>query len=208
MQTMTDTEKQFENALLAFDKFKAQEILMSLGSVEERTSLIVKILKQMGDFWEKGDLALSQIYMSGRICEELIDSILPKTSQNDSKPSKIAIVTLSDYHVLGKRVIYSSLRAAGFDLIDYGHGVTPENLCDNAIRDSIEILLISTLMLPSALKVRDVRDLFDSRNYKIKILVGGAPYLFDHQLWQQVGADRMGSSPKEAIEILTEWTGN
>jgi methanogenic corrinoid protein MtbC1 len=37
--------------------------------------------------------------------------------------------------------------------------------------------------------------------------VGGAPFLFDDQLWQEVGADAMGSSAVEAVAIVERLMG-
>ena len=33
-------------------------------------------LERIGNLWEKGHCALSQVYMSRRICEELVDALL------------------------------------------------------------------------------------------------------------------------------------
>jgi methanogenic corrinoid protein MtbC1 len=97
------------------------------------------------------------------------------------------------------------LRTTGFDLIDYGHGISEQELVDKAITDNIQILLISTLMLHSALSITKVVALFKEKQYKIKILVGGAPFNFDSELWKQVGADAVGKNPSEAIEIINRW---
>ena len=38
--------------------------------------LVVPALERIGAGWEQGRVALSQVYMSGRICEELVDTLL------------------------------------------------------------------------------------------------------------------------------------
>jgi len=75
-------------------------------------------------------------------------------------------------------------------------------------KDGIKILLISVLMLPSALKVREVREKLDGSGLNIKIVVGGAPFLFDDKLWKEVGADAMGRYASEAVTIITSLTGD
>ena len=40
-----------------------------------------------------------------------------------------------------------------------------------------------------------------------KVVVGGAPFLFDDQLWQEVGADAMGKSAADAVAIVTRLMG-
>jgi methanogenic corrinoid protein MtbC1 len=38
--------------------------------------------------------------------------------------------------------------------------------------------------------------------------VGGAPFLFDDQLWQEVGADAMGKSASDAVAIVERLMGD
>ncbi len=62
-------------------------------------------------------------------------------------------------------------------------------------------------MMPSALKIRNVRNALDARGVQLKILVGGAPFQFDPQLWREVGADAMGLSAADAVAVVLHWTG-
>ncbi len=109
----------------------------------------------------------------------------------------MAIAVLDDYHLLGKRIVHSVLRAGGYDLHDYGR-VTVDEAVRRTGEDRIRILLISTLMLPSALHVRDLVMRLKSARREVKVIVGGAPFLFDPQLWREVHADAMGRSASEA----------
>jgi methanogenic corrinoid protein MtbC1 len=118
----------------------------------------------------------------------------------------MAIATLNDYHLLGKRIVYSVLRAGGFDLQDYGR-VTVEEVIRRVQEDRIRVLLISTLLLNSALHVRDVVDGLKKAGQNVKVVVGGAPFRFDDQLWREVNADAMGYSAAEAPGIVNKIMG-
>ena len=69
--------------------------------------------------------------------------------------------------------------------------------------DGIRILLISVLMLPSALRVRQLRERLEAEGCRPKLVVGGAPFRFDEQLWKEVGADAVGHTASEAIAVVT-----
>jgi methanogenic corrinoid protein MtbC1 len=200
----------FEKALLSLDRLEARKVLSQsqdrLNPSQFIEGVIGPVMEKIGQDWEQGSVALSQIYMSSRICEELVDEILPPKPPDLKNPPRMAIGVLEDYHLLGKRIVYSILRAAGFELLDYGR-VTVDELIDRVREDKIEILLLSVLMLPSALQVRLVSDRLKSLNPDIKIVVGGAPFRFDLDLWQEVGADAMGSSASEALEIVSNFSG-
>jgi len=149
-------------------------------------------------------VALSQIYMSSRICEDIVNHILPAASTERKSPPQLAIAVLSDYHTLGKRIVLAVMRASGFDVLDYGR-MEVDELVDRVLADDVKILLISTLMLPSALKVKAVRAALDASGSRVRIAVGGAPFLFDSELWREVGADAMGRSAADAVTIIQRW---
>jgi len=207
---MQDLSQQFEQALLSLDRLTAKRLVSSaagqLTPMELVDHVIVTALTSIGKSWERGDLALSQVYMSGRICEELVDGLLPPGDPQRKDQPPMAIAVLDDYHMLGKRIVYAVLRAGGFDLKDYGR-VTVDEVVSNVQNDRIRVLLISTLMLHSALHVRDVVAALKARDLSVKVIVGGAPFIFDSRLWRDVGADAMGRSASDVPGIVQTMMG-
>lgn len=203
--------KEFETALLALDRSRAERVLgqlqPELTPLQVLESVIVPALASIGDGWEKGEVALSQVYMSGRICEKIVDEMLPPGSAQRKGQPRMAIATLEDYHVLGKRIVYSTLRASGFELLDYGHGIGVDELADNVKSDGIEVLLVSALMLRSALRVKLLADRMRAVAPGAKIIVGGAAFLFDERLWIEVGADAMCRSASGVVDAIASVIG-
>ncbi len=201
----------FQQSLAALDRVSAnalfQEALASLTPIQAVEQLVVPALEQIGQAWHSGEVALSQVYMSGRFCEALVESVLPPSDPDRKHQPRSAIVVLSDYHDLGKRIVYSVMRASGFELYDYGR-LDVDQLIDRAIADQLRVLMISVLILPSALKVRQVCNGLQARGSDVKVVVGGAPFLFDDQLWQEVGADAMGKSASDAVAIVERLMGD
>lgn len=197
---------ELERSLLLLDKEAAEKLLMEAfrkgSAIEIASQIITATLKKIGDDWEDGSVALSQVYMSGIICEELIDKILPAQSPVRIYQPKMAIGVFEDYHMLGKRIIFSSLRACGFELTDLGGGLTIDGLVGTIRKEKIEIMLLSVLMLPSALHINDLKQRLGET--KVKIIVGGAPFRFDEELWKEVGADGFGKDSSEAILVVTK----
>lgn len=207
---MTEINENFIQALLTLNRLEAKRIVTmascTMMPIEIAEGMIVKALENIGEGWQQGDIALSQVYMSGRICEELMDDLLPPGAPDRKNKPPIAIATLEDYHLLGKKIVYSVLRANGFDLKDYGR-VTVDEAVRRADEDRLRVLLISTLMLPSALHVRDLVVRLKSACPDVKVVVGGAPFIFDPELWREVRADAMGRSASEAAGIIEKITG-
>ncbi|MBF0486932.1 MAG: cobalamin-dependent protein [Nitrospirae bacterium] len=202
---MAEVLYEFQEALLSTDIVKARQVLsetinkITFEQIIE--TVVVNALENIGKGWEKGEYALSQVYMSGRICEELVDTIFPQGNTPRKPSPKMAIAILNDYHALGKRIVYSTLRASGFDLLDYGR-VSPAEIVQRISDDGIEVILLSVLMFPSALRVKDVRDMLDKKGSKVTIVVGGAPFRLDPHLWKQVGADFGAHTASDTIDII------
>ena len=200
----------FSAALQDLDRVRADTLF--LGALAQGTpiqaveQLVVPALQHIGQAWDDGSVALSQVYMAGRFCEELVERVLPPSDPDRKHQPRSAIVLLNDYHMLGKRIVYSVMRASGFELFDYGRMEVNE-VVERAITDRLRVLLISVLMLPSALKVREVCDQLKARGADIRVVVGGAPFLFDAELWREVGADAMGRSAADAVTIVERLMG-
>ena len=199
---------EFVDKLVGIDRLGAEQIFNAVreqGTMPQTVDqLILPALDMIGKGWEEGTIALAQVYMSSRICEELMSHVPQPASPEHSRHPTMAIAALEDYHLLGKIIISSCLRAGGYVFQDYGR-VTHEELVRAIIDDNIEIVLISTLMLRSALQIKEVRRLLDESGCSPLIVVGGAPFRFDSQLWQEVGADAMGANATEAVAAISSY---
>lgn len=200
--------QKLERAFLMLDRVGAEKVLKDalekLSPLDVAGKLVSQTLNRIGEAWEQGKLSLSQVYMSGMICEELVDKILPPQSLVRKSQPKMAIGVFEDYHLLGKRIILSALRSSGFGLMDLGGGLQIDDLVATIKKEEIRILLLSVLMLPSALHISTLKKQLEGVD--VKIVVGGAPFRFDKNLWKEVGADAFGKDPAEAIQIVTKMT--
>ena len=200
----------FERALRELDRGTLHDIVTAQlengisGAGSFLDQLVVPAMDRLGELWERGDVSLAQLYLAGRICEELVGVIPAELASPRPDQPKVAIAVLGDYHLLGKRMVISALKSASIAVVDLGHGLTVEDCVTQARMQAVEILLISVLMLPSALKVREVRA---GLGGDIRIVVGGAPFRLDARLYQEVGADAMGRNSAEATRIVSELIG-
>lgn len=213
--TMTDLEllqDKLQQALMAVDRVRVKQILEH-GTTDNHPFTLIEhlvgpVMDRIGEEWVDGSASLSQVYMSGKMCEEYVEGLLPSNSEERISRPVIAIAVLEDFHVLGKRVVYSVLRANGYMVFDYGAGITVDDLVEKTIADKIRILMLSTLMLPAALRVKAVTEQLRSRGADTRVVVGGAPFRFDPALWQEVGADAIGCNATEAVGIINRLMGD
>ncbi|MFO7882634.1 MAG: cobalamin B12-binding domain-containing protein [Kosmotogaceae bacterium] len=208
---MNDNILNFKERLLSLDYFYikqfVQDYLKEYDFENIVDKILVPVLEDIGDSWENGTLSLSQVYMSGKLCERLVDEFIELSNvQRKTKP-KMAIVVFNDQHTLGKKIIYNVLRSVGYDIKDFGNSEDATSLIDRLESENIEVLLVSVLMLNSALKIKTIREEINYRNLCTKLIVGGAPFNFDDSLWKRVGANEMGKNTKDAIDLALKMEG-
>lgn len=203
---------EFVEKLIEIDRLGAEQIFNSVREQRNMSQtvdhLILPALERIGQGWEEGSIALAQVYMSSRICEELM-TLVPfpdpaPTQAKHTEHARMALAVLDDYHLLGKIIVSACLRASGYTFYDYGR-VTAQELAKKIEEDSIDIILISALMLRSALQIKELKRLLDKTGSSTRIVVGGAPFRFDSLLWQEVGADAVGVNATEAVAIITSY---
>ena len=191
-------------ALLKLDRKKIKEIFeadSNSKSVDVIEAILVPAMDEIGTMWADGSLSLSQVYMCGKLVEDSV-SVLPSEDRGNHKYPKIAITVFQDYHFLGKRIVFSILKSSGYSIMDYGQMSDPYKIIDKIINDDIELLLVSTLMLNSALHVKELIELLKKEKPNVKVVVGGAPFRFDNELWMQIGADGMGCTATDIFPLL------
>ena len=196
----------FTEALLSVDKNRCDKLLQDFYSTNHSFVIVEEIisaaLQNIGDGWEEGTVSLAQVYMSGIICEELFETYVQPNAEPIDGQCRAAMAVLLDQHALGKRIVLTIVKAHGYQVQDFGCGLNIEQLAELAQENDIALLLISTLMLHAALKVKELKAALSARGLRTKVIVGGAPFRFDPELWQRVAADGFCRNAVDAIEAL------
>ncbi|HEY8095599.1 MAG TPA: cobalamin-dependent protein [Methylobacter sp.] len=205
LKDLNPSQQALAEALLVMDRARVQSLINAeLEGGDELVTLtdqtLVPVLEAIGNGWEAGGLALSQMYMAGRIVEECLPQKFASPSLEASS-ARIAITVLEDYHMLGKNMVVSLLRAAGHSVQDWGR-TSVEEAVERARAEETELLLISVLMVRAALQVRQLRAALDAAGLSTRIYVGGAPFRFDTNLCAEVGADGFGTNAADALHLV------
>jgi len=195
-----------ERALLAVDRPEVLRLVTEAMSTARPDQvlehLLVPALDQVGLAFEAGTASLSQIYMAGRITEDLLGPLLPLPRPGIDRP-RVVLGVLEDQHLLGKRMVHAYLGASGHRVLDLGAGLRPSDMAERAAGEGAAVVMVSTLMLRSALRVQDLMEALRARGSAAAVVVGGAPFRLDPGLWQRVGADAWGASASEAPGLVT-----
>lgn len=159
---------------------------------------------------KKMDFNLAQHFMTSQIAAEITEEMVQKFKKPPEIIGRIVIGTAhGDLHSLGKRIVIGCLRAQMIEAIDLGVNVSPEKFVDEAVANNAQVIGISSMMVHTARGENGcirVREILKQRGLekKIKIIVGGAPFGFDSELYNVIQADAWAKDGLIAGEIVTK----
>ena len=164
--------------------------------------LVVPVIMRLDGLWAEGEASLSEVYLATRLCAGIIDDRTQGQPALRPDQPRMAICMLEDSHALGMKMVHQVMRCAGYEVVDWGTRRTVDDVIDRVIRDDVEVLLLSVLMLRSALRVSQVRERLLQVGWHPIIVVGGAPFRLDRGLAGEVGADFVGMSASDVLPIM------
>lgn len=204
-EVLTPEVVAFSEALLALDNAAAAALLHDAADDQDALDrIVVPSLVQIGNGWTTGEVSLSLVYMSGRMCQQLVEQVFPTAQHDRGSALRLAAGVLGDGHVLGKQMVVHLLRSSGYEVADWGLRLTVDEIVDRVAEEDIDVLMLSVLMLRSALRITELREQLRVAALNPVIVVGGAPFRFDTGLGAEVGADYVGASATDVLAIMAD----
>ncbi|MEY4719348.1 MAG: hypothetical protein RL563_1966 [Pseudomonadota bacterium] len=208
--------RSYNEAVLETDKQAALDIVdqaLTNGFTPENIvfQLVIPAVEQMMSFIEKDpDANLAQHFMTAQIAAEVTERMLERFSTPPQLIGRVIIgAAYGDLHSLGKRIVSGCLKSLMVDVVDLGINVAAERFVDAAVENDAQVIAISAMMVHTATGDKGcsrVRAILQERGleHKIKVAVGGAPYRFDPELYQQVGADAWAPDGVTAAKVIVD----
>ncbi len=212
MTTITHQQNKLMEALIQADKEMAIEIISEWAQIHTfkntLISLFQPVLDRFGELWFKGEISLAQGYVAGLIAEEVfvIASESGEFKKEDVDKSKVAVIgnAEDDYHALGRKLLVTFLKMAGWQIHDLGNDVVAKDFVDKAVETDASVIGVSAMMFTTANNIRKIRDELDARNLtgKIQLAVGGAIFRLRPELCREVGGDGTVDNALEANDLF------
>ena len=186
-------------SVLAFKYFQAEEATkqaLAAGVPREEVAKVFQgLFLEALDRYEEGKYSIAHLTAAQSLIEMGIDLAKAEVTPK----GKVVIGTMGSSHYLGKDIIRLLLAADGFEVIDLGEIVFPEQFIEAVEKEKPDIvapavMIIACLPLQRALvgmlQLKGLRD-------KVKVLVGGA---VTSQKWaDDIGADGWGERAPQAL---------
>ena len=175
------------------DGYSAKEILRE-GLLNGMT--------EVGIQFKEGEMFVPEVLVSAKALEAGVEVLKPFLQSGDiEKKGKVVFATVKgDLHDIGKKLCILMLEGAGFEVVDIGIDVSPEEIADAVIKYEPDIIALSAMLTTTMSSMKETIEHLKSKGLysQVKIMVGGAPV--SHQYASSIGA-LYSADATEAVEV-------
>lgn len=152
------------------------------------------------------EMFIPELLMTSRAMYRGLNELKPHLlREKPAAKGKIVIGTvLHDLHDIGKNLVAIMLEGAGYEVINLGANISPEQFITAVHEHNPDIVALSALttttmnsmeLTVNSLEKAGVRN-------RVKVIIGGAPVYREFAM--EIGADGYGSDAAEAVEIVAD----
>ena len=156
--------------------------------------------------FKRGDMFVPEVLMSADAMQAGLVVLRPELVASGAKLiGKVVMGTVKgDLHDIGKNLVGMMCQGAGFEVIDLGFNVDPEEFVEAIKVHKPDVVgmsaLLTTTMRAMAYTIKAVEEA--GLRDQVKIMVGGAPV--DAAFGERIGADGYGSNCPAVSDLAKE----
>ncbi len=202
---------ELQRAVVKGLKDKAAEItarlLEKVAPLDIVNGEIIPALNIVGEGFEKKTVYLPQLLMSAEAAKSAFEAIKSFMSDGEKTAGKgiFVIATVhGDIHDIGKNIVRLLLENYGFDVIDMGKDVPPQDIVDAVVSYHAPLAGLSALMTTTVPAMEETIKLLRETAPWCKVIVGGA--VLNQEYADRIGADKYAKDAMEAVryaELIT-----
>ena len=164
---------------------------------------MISAMAEVGRLFEEGECFVPEMLVAARAMQSGLSVLRPALVMADFQPKgRVAIGTVKgDLHDIGKNLVAMMLESAGYEIIDLGVDVAPEQFLKTAQNDRVDVIALSALLTTTMPSMKETIETFITAGvrHQVKVIVGGAPVTQDFA--SQIGADGFAPDASQAARL-------
>lgn len=171
---------------------------------------LVEPINVLGEKFRLGEIYVPELLIASKAMKAGVEIIKPLLVSGDVKSlGKIVFCTVAgDMHDIGKNLVVLLLESAGFEVVDLGMDVEPDEIVE-ALQENEDatVLGMSAMLTTTMYAMQDTIEALEEAGLrdKVKIMVGGAPV--NQEFADQIGADGYSTNAPLAVELAKKLVG-
>jgi corrinoid protein of di/trimethylamine methyltransferase len=166
-------------------------------------------MAEVGRRFECNEYFVPELLLAARAMKAALELIRPLLAASGVKPAaRVALGTVKgDLHDIGKNLVMAMLEGGGYEVIDLGVNVTPEQFVAAVKGKGANIVAMSALLTTTmpAMKTTVAALQQAGVRQQVKVLIGGAPVTQKYA--DEIGADGYSESAAGAVNAAKKALG-
>lgn len=201
-------------ALVDLDEERVAELVKNKLDAGEPVMGIIKECNEgmagIGKLFEDGVYFLSELIFSGEIVQNIMSRLEPflgNAEKGESRGTVVIGTVKGDIHDIGKNIVVTLLKGAGFGVVDLGVDVPTAVFVEKVRETGAKVLGMSALLSFTFPEMKTVIDALKEAGLRdqVTVIIGGAPC--NEQVRDFVGADYYAIDAVTGVNISNKVYG-
>jgi 5-methyltetrahydrofolate--homocysteine methyltransferase len=171
---------------------------------------MIPAMAEVGRLFEANEYYVPEMLIAARAMKTGLALLRPELVKADIKPKgKVVLGTVKgDLHDIGKNLVAIMIEGAGFEIIDLGVDVSPENFVKTAQEKGADVIGLSALLTTTMPSMKTTIEALQEAGLKgkVKVIIGGAPVTQKYA--DEIGADGYGRDAAAAANLVKKLLNN
>ena len=158
----------------------------------------------VGARFKKNEIYIPEVLIAARAMKSAVEILEPELAKAGVEPiGKLLIGTVQgDLHDIGKNLVAMMLKGAGFEVIDLGVDVTPEQFVEQVKANGAKLVGMSALLTTTMPSMEKTIKVLKEAGLSVKVVIGGAPVTQAYA--DKIGADGYSPDAASAVDLVKD----
>jgi len=152
---------------------------------------MIPAMAEVGRLFEANEYYVPEMLIAARAMKAGLAILRPQLVKEDVKPlGKVVLGTVKgDLHDIGKNLVAIMIEGAGFEIVDMGVDVSPEDFAKAVEDNGAQVVGLSALLTTTMPSMKTTIEVIEEAGIRddVKVIIGGAPVTQKYA--DEIGAD-------------------
>ncbi|MFN8257544.1 MAG: cobalamin-dependent protein [Bacteroidales bacterium] len=187
------------------DELTKKAIELGISPSDILNLALIPGMDRVGQKFAENKVFVPQMLIAAKAMNKALEHIKPFFASGEIKRKGLFVIgtIMGDLHDIGKNLVAMMVEGAGWEVIDLGVDVKPEQFMNVLPPDKECFIGMSALLTTTMVNMEKVVLEVKSKFPKVKICVGGAPV--NDEFRKKIGADFYASGPQGLVNYLNSF---
>jgi len=167
---------------------------------------LIAAMGEVGRLFEENEYFVPEMLVAARAMQAGLTLLKPHLAAGGAVATgKVVIGTVKgDLHDIGKNLVAMMLEGAGFEVVDLGTDVSPEQFVDAVKNQGVGVIAMSALLTTTMPNMKNTIDALVEAGVRdgVKVMIGGAPVTQAYA--DEIGADGYAPDASRAATLAKD----